>query len=55
MGRLLNLLIVVHMAGQSAKMAPISAADVSYGVKINEGASHAIGGHYCDAAVGSCF
>ena len=53
-GRLPKLLVVVHMAGQSAEMAPIAAAAARYGVKIIEDASHAIGGHYRDAAVGSC-
>lgn len=53
-GRLPDVLVVVHMAGQSADMEPIAALAREYGVRIIEDASHAIGGRYHGAPVGNC-
>lgn len=49
-----NVVIVVHMAGQSCDMEGISELSKKYGFKVIEDASHAIGGKYHDRAVGSC-
>jgi UDP-4-amino-4,6-dideoxy-N-acetyl-beta-L-altrosamine transaminase len=53
-GTLPKVVIPVHLAGQSCDMAAIHAAASRYGVKIIEDASHAIGGTYRSAPVGSC-
>ena len=49
-----KILIVVHMAGQSAKMEEIGKLAQQYGVAVIEDASHAIGGKYRGEPVGSC-
>lgn len=49
-----NVVIVVHMAGQSCDMEGISELSKKYGFKVIEDASHAIGGQYQDEPVGSC-
>lgn len=52
--RLPKIVSVVHFAGQSAEMAAIHALAQTYGFKIVEDASHAIGGHYDNQPVGNC-
>ncbi|WBA14030.1 UDP-4-amino-4,6-dideoxy-N-acetyl-beta-L-altrosamine transaminase [Salinivibrio proteolyticus] len=49
-----KVLVVVHMAGASAPMAEIAALAKRYQVAIIEDASHAMGAHYQEAAVGGC-
>jgi len=53
-GRLPKVIMPVHMCGQSPEMAQIASLARHYGVRIVEDASHAIGGSYNDAPVGSC-
>jgi UDP-4-amino-4,6-dideoxy-N-acetyl-beta-L-altrosamine transaminase len=53
-GTLPKVLVAVHFAGQSCDMQAIHALAVRYGFRILEDASHAIGGTYHGAAVGSC-
>ncbi len=53
-GRLPKIVMPVHFAGQSCDMRAIRALGEKYGFAIIEDASHAIGGHYVDAPVGSC-
>lgn len=52
--RLPKVVVPVHFAGQSCDMQAIHALGERYGFKIIEDASHAIGGAYGQAAVGSC-
>jgi len=49
-----NVLIVVHMAGQSCDMAGIHTLSRTYGFSIIEDASHGIGGKYMGKLVGNC-
>jgi UDP-4-amino-4,6-dideoxy-N-acetyl-beta-L-altrosamine transaminase len=53
-GKLPKILIPVHFAGQSCEMTPIANLARRFGVVVIEDASHAIGGHYRDIAIGSC-
>ena len=53
-GSLPKVLIPVHMAGQSCDMKAIYVLSQEYGFKVIEDASHAIGGRYGDAPIGSC-
>ena len=53
-GRLPKIVIPVHMTGLSCNMERLADAARSYGVKIIEDASHALGGRYRDSAIGSC-
>ena len=53
-GRLPKVLIPVHLCGQSCDMQAIHALGREYGFRIIEDASHAIGGHYQEEAVGVC-
>ena len=53
-GRLPKVLIPVHFAGQSCDMRAISELAQSYGVRVIEDASHAIGARYLDQPVGNC-
>ncbi len=53
-GRLPKVVVPVHFAGQSCDMAAIGALAKRYGFRIVEDASHAVGGRYRDAPVGSC-
>jgi len=53
-GKLPDILIVVHMCGQSADMATIGALAREFGVRVIEDASHAIGGRYQEYPVGFC-
>lgn len=53
-GGLPQIVIPVHFAGQSCEMERIAALGRRYGFTVIEDASHAIGGRYRDATVGSC-
>ena len=54
-GGLPKVLIPVHFAGQPCDMAAIAALARSYGVRVIEDASHAIGASYADGSpVGNC-
>lgn len=53
-GRLPKVVVPVHFAGQSCDMAAIGALAKRYGFRVVEDASHAVGGRYRDAPVGSC-
>lgn len=52
--RLPKVVIPVHFAGQSCDMRQIKALSLTYGFKIIEDASHAIGGRYLARPVGNC-
>jgi UDP-4-amino-4,6-dideoxy-N-acetyl-beta-L-altrosamine transaminase len=49
-----KVVIPVHLAGQSCDMVSINALAKKYGFKVIEDASHAIGGTFQGAPVGSC-
>jgi len=49
-----KVVIVVHLAGQSCDMEAIFALSQDYDFRIIEDASHGIGGHYNNTAIGSC-
>jgi len=53
-GRLPDIIMPVHMCGQSCDMAAIGALARRYGVRVIEDASHAIGARLGNAAVGDC-
>ena len=53
-GRLPKAIIPVHFSGRSADMAAIGALRDKYGFHVIEDASHAIGGRYKNAAIGTC-
>jgi UDP-4-amino-4,6-dideoxy-N-acetyl-beta-L-altrosamine transaminase len=53
-GSLPKVLVPVHLTGQPCDMSAIHRLCTSYGVKIIEDASHAIGGAYKGAVIGSC-
>ena len=53
-GCLPKVVVPVHFAGQSCDMAAIGALAKRYGFRVLEDASHAVGGRYRDAPVGSC-
>jgi UDP-4-amino-4,6-dideoxy-N-acetyl-beta-L-altrosamine transaminase len=53
-GRLPDVVIPVHMAGQSCDMAAIAGLSERYGFKVIEDASHAIGARYRGEPVGNC-
>lgn len=53
-GTLPKIVIPVHFAGQSCEMEEIYSLAKSYGFKIIEDASHAIGGKYKDKPIGCC-
>jgi len=53
-GRLPKIIVPVHLCGQSADMATIGSLARSYGVKVIEDASHAIGATYQARPVGDC-
>ncbi len=52
--KLPDLVVPVHLTGQSCDMEPIWQLSKKYGFSIVEDASHAIGGRYKDEPVGSC-
>ncbi len=53
-GRLPKVVVPVHLCGQSCDMEAVHALAGRYGFRIVEDASHALGGRYRDAPVGSC-
>ena len=53
-GRLPKVIVPVHLCGQSADMAAIGALARTYGVRVIEDASHAIGATYQGHPVGDC-
>jgi UDP-4-amino-4,6-dideoxy-N-acetyl-beta-L-altrosamine transaminase len=53
-GTLPKIVIPVHFAGQSCDMIRLAALRDTYGFRIIEDASHAIGGSYHNAPVGNC-
>ncbi len=53
-GKLPRVVVPVHFAGQSCDMAGIADLSRRYGFSVVEDASHATGGRYRGAAVGSC-
>ncbi len=53
-GRLPKVIVPVHLCGQSADMAAIGALARTYGVRVIEDASHAIGATYQGRPVGDC-
>jgi UDP-4-amino-4,6-dideoxy-N-acetyl-beta-L-altrosamine transaminase len=53
-GRLPKVIIPVHMAGMSCEMQAIKELCTPLGICIIEDASHALGGSYHDAPIGSC-
>jgi len=53
-GRLPKVVIPVHLCGQPCDMKGIHALSKRYGFRIIEDASHAIGGKYCNEAIGNC-
>lgn len=53
-GSLPRIVIPVHFAGQSCDMAPLRELSEQYGFLLFEDASHALGGRYRGAPVGSC-
>jgi len=52
--KLPKLVVPVHFAGQSCEMKSIWALSKEYSFNVIEDASHALGGEYLDAKVGSC-
>lgn len=53
-GRLPQVVVPVHLCGQSCDMAAIGDLARRYGFRVIEDASHAIGGHYRGVPVGNC-
>lgn len=53
-GRLPKVVVPVHLAGQPCELAPIRELSLTYGFKVLEDASHAIGATYRGEPVGSC-
>lgn len=53
-GGLPDVVVPVHMCGASCDMASIRRLADHYGFSVIEDASHALGGRYLDARVGSC-
>jgi UDP-4-amino-4,6-dideoxy-N-acetyl-beta-L-altrosamine transaminase len=53
-GKLPKIVVAVHLCGQSCDMERIFRLSKTYGFKIIEDASHAIGGRYAGSAIGSC-
>ena len=53
-GRLPKIVVAVHLCGQPCDMAAIHALSQTYGFKIIEDASHAIGGKYKQEPIGNC-
>lgn len=53
-GRLPKIVVAVHLCGQPCDMAAIHALSKTYGFKIIEDASHAIGGKYKQEPIGNC-
>ena len=53
-GALPKVLVCVHLCGQSCDMRAIHQLSLTYGFKIIEDASHAVGAQYLDQPVGNC-
>ena len=53
-GRLPKVVVAVHLCGQSCDMEAIYRLSETFGFKIIEDASHAIGGKYLDQYIGNC-
>ena len=53
-GKIPKVLVVVHLAGQSADMETISRLSRRFNFRIIEDASHAIGGKYQNEYIGNC-
>ncbi|WP_316346930.1 UDP-4-amino-4,6-dideoxy-N-acetyl-beta-L-altrosamine transaminase [Desulfuromonas acetoxidans] len=53
-GTLPNVLVAVHLCGQSCEMEKIHSLGQKYGFRIIEDASHAVGGRYQGEPVGNC-
>lgn len=53
--KLPKVVILVHLCGQSCDMEAIYALSKTYGFRIIEDASHAVGGKYKNAPIGNCF
>jgi UDP-4-amino-4,6-dideoxy-N-acetyl-beta-L-altrosamine transaminase len=53
-GKLPNIVVPVHFAGQSCDMRAIGALAERYGFRVVEDASHAIGGKYRGEPIGNC-
>lgn len=53
-GRLPDIIVAVHMCGQSPDMVRIAALARAHGIRLIEDASHSIGADYLDAPVGNC-
>ena len=53
-GRLPKVVVAVHLCGQPCDMAAIHALRQTYGFKLIEDASHAIGGQYKHEPIGNC-
>lgn len=53
-GCLPKVVVAVHLCGQPCDMQAIHSLSQRYGFKVIEDASHAIGGKYQDAFIGSC-
>ncbi|GAB6158045.1 UDP-4-amino-4,6-dideoxy-N-acetyl-beta-L-altrosami ne transaminase [Desulfotomaculum varum] len=53
-GKLPDIIIPVHFAGQSCHMEEIAAMAKKHGITVIEDASHAIGGRYKNNPIGSC-
>ena len=53
-GKLPKIVVPVHLCGQSCDMERIFRLSKTYGFKVIEDASHAIGGKYSGSAIGSC-
>jgi len=53
-GKLPDVVIPVHFAGQSPDIRGIAALGAEYGFRIIEDASHAVGGDYLDGKIGNC-
>jgi UDP-4-amino-4,6-dideoxy-N-acetyl-beta-L-altrosamine transaminase len=53
-GKLPDVVVPVHFAGQSCRMPEIAACAAKYNVTVIEDASHAIGGRYGNHKIGAC-
>jgi len=53
-GRLPKVIVPVHLTGRSCDMRALDALRKTYGFRVIEDASHAIGAHYAGQPIGSC-
>lgn len=54
-GTLPKVIIAVHLCGHSCDMQALAHLTRRYGISLIEDASHGIGGHYKQQAIGSCY